>query len=740
MAGKLKAPGTMRIEDVSYQLLPSESGQGWSYEYKTISTTPQQTSPEEQLLGSSPVGYKRTVGWLDWTQGGVGPDVYQPNVRYLSYSEGPQTELAKKITRPLAKRRMPVITSKGRVVDFFEFYFHDGTIGTYLVQENGVVRRVYTTLNAETLATQVASEGTSAGSNLGVNMGTRKFTEASPPWTYTDDGGVTNKTAILIGSLANSLVRCYEGSSAGSLTWQQDAAESSGGTNHNAIQMTHFTNGVYSSSTSGGEYLWASTAPGFIPNVGGTRTKQAIWPLIQEQDPFVWDNWVAQIGALNLDPELHYITGIASLREYIIVTTNAGTIYQVGTGDTGGVPSPILDRRGAIPDPDSGRSMRVWNGRLFIPTAKGLYMWVEFNGQQGGTLVAVGPESIPGNNGPARGKCVLYTGDNDWLYASFWNGTDSYVMKGRLPESNEQTDFRMIWHAACPFIEDEQVTALHVTSPNAGTNPILLIGTQSNASSGASTPAVHSVTMPRPGYTVLTDENLLFDIAGEYSAVLPDHDALLSNVKKTFMRVTLSSHNVSKNNPIIVYAKLDDGNWTRAGTLQESPIASIPLPRNFNGYKIGLKLVWSSFTNATTSYTDNVTCSYIQAVSVEFVPHLPPAKVATCSVFVAQNQITISGHNQYGGQSRLTALENFKDSNRLLDFIGPDGIERVGQFDKTEGITWVWSDQATPDLLAGFKAQFKLNIYDDFVFQTGAIYEVSQYTEGTTVSYYDETG
>ncbi|NDB33728.1 MAG: hypothetical protein EB160_09965 [Nitrososphaeria archaeon] len=197
---------------------------------------------------------------------------------------------------------------------------------------------------------------------------------------------------------------------------------------------------------------------------------------------------------------------------------------------------------------------------------------------------------------------------------------------------------------------------------------------------------------------------------------------------------------MSRNNPIIVYAKLDDGNWTRAGTLQESPIASIPLPRNFNGYKIGFKLVWSSYTNPSTLYTDGVTCSYVQAVSVEFVPHLPPAKVATCSVFVAQNQITISGHNQYGGQSRLTVLENFKDSNRLLEFTGPDGVERVGQFDKTEGITWIWSDQATPDLHSGFKAQFKLNIYDDFVYQIGAVYELSQYTEGTTVSYYDETG
>lgn len=742
MSGKLKSPGTMRIEDITYQLLPSESGQGWSYEYKTIATTPQQTSPEEQLLGSAPVGYKRTIGWMDWSNGGVGADIYQPPVKYLSYSEGPQTELSRKITRPLEKRRASLPAAKGRVVDFFEFPFHDGSVGLYLVQETGIVRRIYTSLNSETIAAQLTAEGAASGNGTGVNMGTRQFTEASQPWTYGLTNGET-ATAVLIGSMAHPLVRAIEGATAGSLVWQQDVSESSGGANHNPVQFTHFTNGVYSNNEVGGEYLWASSAPNFIPNVGGTRTKQALWPLVQEQDPFVWDNWVAEIAPIGLDPDVDYITGIAALREYIIVTTSAGTIYQVSTGTNGGVPAPILDRRGATPDPDSGRTMRVWNGRLFIPTPRGLYVWIEFNGQTGGTLMSVGPESIPGNNSPIRGHCVIYTGDNDWLYAAFWNGTDSYIMKGKIPAStNEQTDLRMIWHAACPYIPNERVTSLHVTSPAASTNPILCIGTESNTGGGGLTPAVHFVTLPRPGKTVLNDENLRFDVTDK-AAILPDHDALLANVKKTFMRVTITSNNVSKRNPLYLYARIDEGQWQRMGRVQESPIANIPLARNFNGYKIGLKLVFGSYENPDTVppiVADVTTCPYIQSVAVDYVPHLPAAKVANCTVFVAQNQITVSGHNQYSGSNRLSLLETFKDSNRLLTFTGPDGITRQGQFDKTVGIGWVWSDQATPDTLGGFKAQFTLNIYDDFVYQAAALYEVSHYTEGSYVSYYDETG
>lgn len=745
MSGKLKAPGTIRIEDISYQLAPNDMTQGappgWAYEYKSVATTPQQTSPEEQLLGAAPPGYKRTIGWLDWSNGGVGSDTYQPPVKSLAYSEGPQTELAHKITRPLEKRRIGLPSVKGRVVDFFEIKFHNDTTGVYLIQENGIIRRIFTTLNNETLANQIASEGAASGNSDGVNMGTRVFTEASQPWTYAVNGSSTN-TCILVGSLDDPLVRCYEGATPGSLVWQQDNSESSGGFNHNPIKITHFTNGVYANTESSGEYLWGCTAPNFIPNIGGTRTKQAIYPVLQEQDPFLWDNWLAEIAPIALDPDSEYITGIAALRQYIIIATSAGTIYQVSTGENGGVPAPILDRRGATPDANSGRTMRVWNGRLFVPTPRGLYMWVEFDGQTGGTLVSVGPESIPGNNSPIRGHAVLFTGDNDWLYAGFWNGIDSYIMKGRLATDADQATAPMIWHAVCPVIRNEQVTAIHVTSPAASTNPILCIGTGSNTTGGALPPAVHFVTLPRPGKTVLTDEHLKFSTQ-DCAIVLPDNDALLSNIKKTFMRVTITCNNISKYNPAILYARIDDGQWQRMGKIQESPIANIPLQRNFNGYKIGIKIVFSKYENLTTVppiEADTTTCSYIRAVAVDYVPHLPPAKIIKCQIFVAQNQIAISGHNQYSGTNRLSLLETFKDSNRLLTFVGPDGITRQGQFDKTEGINWVWSNQATPDTLGGFRGQFTMNIYDDFVYQAAAVYEQSHYTEGTYVSYYDETG
>lgn len=729
MSGKVRNIGTLRIDGVSYQLVPN--GEGWTYTYTGVASVSQQTSPEEQILASAPPGYKRTVGWLDWTAGTVGPDIYSPNMKYLASGEGPQTELARKIVRPMQKRRVELSSAKGRVIDFFEFDFHDGTTGLYVVQAGGVVRRITTGLNAESIAAQKTTVGTGGGDSAGVTLTTRTLTEASPPWTWSIGGGNT-RTGVLLGAKDAAVVRCYESAStAGLLVWEEDTGEASGGVNHNPVRFTHWTTGVYSNEAVGGEYLWASTAPNFVPDVGGTATKQAIWPLIQEQDPFIWDNWVAEISPLSLDPGLHRITGIAALRDMIVITTSVGTVYRVKTDAAGGVPAPVLDRRAAVPDPDNGRTMRVWNGRLFVPTPRGLFMYVEFDGQVGGTLVSVGPECIKGHNGPIRGHSVIYGGDPEWLYAAFWNGTDSYILKGRIPEQGEEAPGRMIWHSACAYIPNERVTALHVTSPNASTNPILCIGTQTNPTGTQLIPSVHFVTLPRPGKTVLTDGNLRFDVSG-LSATLPDHDCMLANIKKTFMRVSVTSHNVSAINSIDIYARIDESQWARVGSIKDSPIADLSLPRNLTGYKLGLKLVFLG--------NDNTVPSFVQAVGVDFVAHMPSSKFIDCDVFIAQGQTVVTGANQYSGMSRVALLELLKDSSRLLAVVGPDGIERQAQFDKTVGLTWSWVDQATPDAQSGFRAKFRLNIYDDFVLQRAALYDTDPYTEGTFVSYYDMTG
>ena len=738
MAGKTRNIGSIRIDGVSYSLSADQFRNGWTYQYSGISAVSEITSAEEQVFASSAPGYKKTVGWTDWSGGTVGPDIHYANGRYLASGEGPLTELSRKIVRPLQRRKIELLSDAGRVIDFFEFDFRDGSSGLYAVQENGTIRKITTTLNAETIATTRSTSGVGNGTVDGVLLSTRKLTEASPSWTWGISGGAT-RMGVLIGAKDAPVVRCYEGTTNGTLIWEEDTAEVSAGVNNNPVRFTHWTSGVYSTAATGGEYLWASTAPNFVPIVGGTAAKQAIWPLIQEQDPFVWSNWVAQISPLSLNPELESITGIAALRDMIVITASNGSAFRVQTDASGGIPSPIIDKKNGVSDADSGRTMRVWNGRLFIPTPRGLYMYIELDGQIGGTLVSVGPESIPGNNGPVRGHAVIYTGDPEWLYAAFWNGTDSYILKGRLgalqvgaaADQNREGNSRMMWHSVAPYIPNERATSIYITSVNSSTNPVLCIGTQTNPSGTQVLPSVHFVTLPKPGKTLLTDTNMLFDVSGK-SVTIPDHDCFISNIFKTFMRITVTSEKVSALNYVDVYAKIDNSEWQRIGAITLSPISEISLPRNYNGYRIGIKLLFYG--------SDNTVSSAITSVSVDFVPHMPSSKFVDCVVFVAQDQTVVTGKNQYSGMSRINILELLKDSKSLFTVVGPEGVERQAQFDKPTGLVWTWTDQATPDAQSGITAKFRLNLYDDFVLQTAAIYEESQYTEGVFVSYYDMTG
>ena len=128
----------------------------------------------------------------------------------------------------------------------------------------------------------------------------------------------------------------------GSLVWEESTTIGS----HQPLQLTHWTNGIYANQNFGGEYLWASTAPNFQEQAG-TILKQAIYPLQQEQDPFVWANWLAEISPLALNPNLNYITALATLRDNIIIASSDGTVYRVNTGENGGVPAPIIDKRAA---------------------------------------------------------------------------------------------------------------------------------------------------------------------------------------------------------------------------------------------------------------------------------------------------------------------------------------------------------------------------------------------------------
>ena len=584
----IRAPGTVSIDGVNYQLTKQKDTNAWFWHYNSSIAPPQQVTPEETVLSSTQSGYKRTAGWLDWSHGGVGPSIYQANVKWLASSQGPITEYARKIIQPIrlqstnsAGVALTLEASYGRIVDFAVGPVEpNGTQLIFALQELGCARRVTfsqaTTSSAITigLATQPTTE-TSQANKFG---GTGNFalggadylsngfaiattpllhiTEGGPLWSYPVLSVLTPH--LLVGAdhitaspTVNASFFLYK-AGANSTTpgiWRQAGVVGAPST---GILRGRFQVGMYAS----GPLLWASASTTAVESVSSYGA--GVLNVSAQQDPTILANWTSDLfGIIGLGysgrrvgtDQTAIVNAITILRDSVLIATDDGMFYKLMTsGDLAGVPVPLIDSKAAIPEADSGRTTTIWNGIVYIPTARGLFMFQEFNGKDGGTLVGVGPEFIPGNQSAIRGKCVLYAGDPEYLYASFYNGTDSYIMKGRMPKDGEDAPGGMIWHAACPYISNVEVTAITIAQPKhtGKTNPVLILGCK------AATYTLRYVILPKTGYSLLTDTLCLPSVDSSYEAILPEHDAMAPSLWKTFLRLNVVTNGVTYSAPELI--------------------------------------------------------------------------------------------------------------------------------------------------------------------------------------------
>jgi hypothetical protein len=825
--------GTVRIDGVTFDLLKER--EGWSWHYQSAAATPVATTPEEQVLSVTDPSYLRTCGWLDWSLGGVGPSTYQSPVRWLSSSTGPMTEWPRRIVRPPARRRVALstgtATTAGRVTGIFEgpqtTFGSESSRGVYVIHETGAIRRISLTLNAETVASPIATSGVANGTSDGVTITGAVLTEASPPWTLRDYATSVVDTWTLVGRQNGPLLR-FNGT-----TWQEDTSETvvpaatipasfdysvtiydpvspygalsgvavklstdqagsvntiTGTTNASGVALlvgakpgswylhlskagTTFNSPIaivigdgetatgepvnvetprYSASQSvtrdpvrrsrfgvgtyaTGQYLWATSS---IYDSSGAIDAVRLYSLEAEQDPFYADAWVSNFGT-NAAPRIRLsanreanANGLVVLRDNAIVATADGQVYRIPTGgDFAGVAIPMLDARATFADSEAGRGMCAWRGRLFVPTKRGLYQYDEFSGQAGGTWTNVGPESIRGNDGPIRGKCVLYAGDPEWLYAAFYNGVDTHIMKGR-PSTGDGSPGVYQWHAVCPYIPGEEATALHVSS--VGTNPTLIIGT------GA--PAVHFVTLPRAGYTWWTDVNCLASSitdnpsSYDYVADLPDHDALSPSVSKVFTAVRLVANGASTATPIEVRYRIDAGPWLLAGTVVDGPVTELPLPIGTRGFKLGVRLQFGDTTNTST-------WTYVDSVSFDFTPVLPKASRIDARLYIERNQLQLTARSSRSAWTRVQHLEAINVDRDMIEVVGPDGIARQAQIDATTGVRWQPVYDVQPGSDSGYLVALRFNLYDASSTTISARYGVDHYDDtGEAVPYSVEFG
>ena len=671
-----REPGVITLDTVDFVLYRDRGG-AYAWEEVSRSQAPATGTPEEQVMATKRTGFSRLAAQLDWSHG-IGANFYRPGDHRLYSSDGPSGELPGMLVRPHAIRKVALTATSATVRDFFEF---DGNL--YAVN-GGYVREITPTLNAETVAA-ARTDGIANGTAAGVYLSGETFTEASPRWY---DG---TSTKVFLGSAAGFLVT-FDGT-----TWTQGSGAQA--------KRTRFALGQYDN----GQRLWG-TPP-------SSAAEAAVKNLPQAQNPLTEAQWSVSLPLANTTANP---TAMVALQAEVLVAYDDGMVYKFDS--TSGVPTPLTDYKNAMPHADSGRNMRLWNGVPVIPLAQGLFTYEDNNAGTSGQLTAIGPESMVGNRSVVRGFCTaLCTTDPEWLYAALYNAAldASYVYKARRPLENEQAQVRLVWQPACPKVAGEKVTALHITL--LGTNPILCIGTDD--------PAVHFVTLPRSGHDVFSDSNCRSYLSAS-TCDTPTFDGLMPTLNKTFWLVRLKTRQMSEAEYLKVYVQVDgSGDWVQAGTVTESPDAPVRLPGGTTGRTIAVRTEFYG--------TDNTLFPAVESVEVEYTPRGAPADWVQLQVYVAQSQLTPSGLERLGALDRVSFLKRIASEAIPFDVTTDDGRSFVAEIDGEAGVVAKKVEHAGAHAEPGYVVSFILNLYDDLTQHTPALYEISPYTEGTRVSYYD---
>ena len=676
--------GAIILDGQWLELAPGQSG-GFEWSPTVSATLPGAPSPEEAEVSRAPGAIRRTWPWLDWS-GGLGAAIQSPGEHRLHYSEGPSGANPRRLVRGHEIRTVVPANATGTVSHFREIK------GALYAVIGDTVRLVTLTLNAETVAARIGLSGVANGTANGLWLTGTTFTVGSPLWY---DGAGT-KAYFGTTLVANRIVS-FDGTS----TWAQAAG---------ALQVV--SNGYWAlSQATDGQRLWGASCP---DDTTGIYT----WNLAQGQDPFVFANWSSKFPLAN---RLAGITGMAALRDGVIVTAADGMIWRFDFAS--GLPVPLLDSDGLVPSVTSGLQMGVWNGMLVVPTVRGLLLFDE-SGPGPGTFKAIGPESMYGHEMPVRGQCTAtYRGDPAYLWASFYNGTDSYIWCGRLPFPHEVTTYtyqgtgarNIIWDTGgVGLVANTKVTSLHIS--NIGTNPVLCIGT--------SVPDVRFVTLPRYQQSVFSDANLRSSITTS-NCFLPDADGGAPTTYKAFRRLRFKTIGFSTAEKVTVSTRVDRGNYSQVGIVQDVPIAVINLPTGTEGMSMGIQLGWSG-TTAAANFPQ------ILAVELDFTERPETSTYIDVGIYVSRDQQTGTGTQPLTGETLRAELERLAGQVRYVEVKGPDDVVLQVAVDPFQGVKSEFVE-ALPGKGRGWLVRFRLNVYDEMLSFTGLVWGQGSWTGGAKV-------
>lgn len=640
--------------------------QGWGWKPNANSYLPYRILYGSAGVGRAEPAHHRVLDWRDWSAGQGASKITgenDPNNR-LHYSEGPSGASPGRLVQGHEVRTVALTAGTTQVNDFFEI------AGRLYVVNGASARRITPTLNAETIATRRA-DGVVNASTDGVYVFGMVFTQASPLW------------------YDSASTKVFLGTSGGATQWIVSFDGTAAAQDDDVLQ------GYWALSQAvDGQRLWASASPA---DTSGPWVRNTL----QGTNPFTIGAWSATFPLNNREAS---ITGLAALRDGIIATATDGMIYRFDYAT--GLPTPLTDSRSVTPSATAGRQMNVWNGVLVVPTSRGL-AWYAEQSDSPGRFEAIGPSHLHGHEMPVRDSCTaLFGGDPEWLYASFYDGTNSWVWRGRRPLAGEQVAARVIWDALA-VIPTARVTALRVTL--LGTNPVLCIGTD--------VPDVRFLTLPQIGLNWVganADQNCRSSGTTVQQCYLPDQDSGAPGVPITAWRLRAKCLGFSSGETVDVFARIDRGSWVQVGTLAASPFSSIAFDPPLQGGSVGLRLQWNGAVNTTFKQ--------IEYLLLDCVEDAEPSYTVDAVLHLGQRQTVLGEEEPYGVTERLQFLYDRLGRPGTFTITDPFGTQFTAKLDPVAGIhpeLIEINPEAEPETLV----KLRLNLYDNLTGHRGFVWD-----------------
>ena len=282
----------------------------------------------------------------------------------------------------------------------------------------------------------------------------------------------------------------------------------------------------------------------------------------------------------------HAITDMVSAGNRIFIAKTNG-LYGL---DCYGRSSNIMESVELLVDSDNGKQCLYADGAVFYPHLMGL---IRYN-RSDESMAIITPFAATGNTSAITGKIVGQVSLGLWHYLAIYNGTDSYILKGRSPSSSEAVPQGwigpMIWH---PFVKlaGSQITCLYLsglTSP-----PRLWFGIGANCG---------YIRIPKSGSVLSEIANMTFSTAGSLY-LSPEDFSQPGNIKDAIL-FYLENQNISSANSAQIQLAYDGGAYAAFGSPATSPsLATINRPSTgiWRGYKTYARIDLANAATASTA-------------------------------------------------------------------------------------------------------------------------------------------